>query len=252
MLKPVPGQKSEKSPAKVRKTVLLSIASGLGVLVLIAIVMAFVGKHEITVTQAQLQQRIDAALNQRLAQQHDAGRDDIVISSAQLQLSDSTVTVSVAASGSKFKHAVDVNATAHGKLRYEKSTGSFYFDPDSVDLTKLEIDRRTIKENAEGLLDQLGASDERKGKLSDEAEAWVHTKVERLAMRGLQHHAVYTFPASMKGQAGRALLQGVEVKNGTIVLHVSYLQLVGTFLIYALVFVAAVFATVLFLCRKPV
>ena len=59
-------------------------------------------------------------------------------------------------------------------------------------------------------------------------------------MHQLQYHPVYTLPGTIKGHMAKMMLQRVEVKNGTIVLQMSYLRFAGWCLLYMLVFVVGV------------
>ena len=128
-------------------------------------------------TQNELQERIDAALGQRLAdQQRGSVSNALVISSAHLELVDDKIAVAVVASGNQFEHAVAVDAKAHGKLRYDSLSGSFYFDPDTVELTKLEIDQITMHQSVSNFIDKWVSSPKvnaRKDAISLAVEVWV-------------------------------------------------------------------------------
>jgi hypothetical protein len=227
-----------------KKKLAVIIAIGLTMIALIAVLLAVAGRHEITVTQNQLQERIDAALGQRLAaQERGAVPNSLVISSAHLELVNDKIAVAVVASGNQFEHAVAVDAKAHGKLRYESLSGSFYFDPDTVELTKLEIDQLTVQQSVSNFIDKWVSSpkvNERKDAISMKAEVWVRNGLQRIAVHQLQYHPVYTLPGTVKGHMAKMMLQRVEVKNGTIVLQMSYLRFAGWCLLYALVFVVGV------------
>jgi hypothetical protein len=219
-------------------------AAGLSVIALCATLLALAGRHQVTVTQNEIQQRIDTALGQRLAdQQRGAVAGDLVISSARLKLADDKMAVAIEASGNKFGHAVAVNAKADGKLRYESLSGSFYFQPQSIELTKLEVDQGTVQQGVSKLIDKWISSptiNQHKGEIATRVDVWVRDRLQRLAERGLERYPVYTLPSTLKGRTAQMLIQRVEVKNGSIVVQMSYLRFAGYCLLYTLLLAAGV------------
>ncbi len=206
----------------------------------------FFGVHEIRMPQAELQQKIDAKLPY-------VTKSGITVSNAKLDLSDNKVGIEVVASVTNSAGPVSVlngeyRATAgtRGNLRYDSAGGSFYFHPQELTIDRLDRNGKTV-------FDKKVA-----GKVGSVIGQWTGANVNALAQRfqGVMQGAaesvldrtpVYTLPDSMKGRVVRSVLTSVEVKDGTVIAHISLWQLTYTVIGYALAFVITVVLLLLLL-----
>jgi len=198
------------------------------------------GVSEVVLQQADLQQRIDAKLPF-------VTKNGVTVSQAQIDLSGDKIGLNVAASASKLGVSYGVKASTRGDLRYDNSRGAFYFHPDALNVTDVKIGDQSVEDKASSLIDKFVKSPKilaNKEHLMTVANDLVQHSIQRGAEITLERVPVYTLPDNFKGHVARLALQSVEVKNGAVVAHLSFMQLTGMVLLYAGLFVLVLAAAV--------
>jgi hypothetical protein len=197
---------------------------------------AFFGAQQITMTQAELQQKIDAKMPYTT-------QNGVTVSNVQLDLTGDKIGLSIDASATKFKTEFTIGAQTTGVLRYDSSRGAFYFHPESLKMTRAEAKGTPIAEKVGAFIDKWVDSkkiQDNKSEIMTAADEIVHTMVQKSAEAVLIRVPVYTLKDDFKGTVVRAALTDVEVKNGTVIAHLSLWQLTKTVLLFLFVLVASI------------
>jgi hypothetical protein len=206
---------------------------------------AFFGTHEITMTQAELQQKIDTKMPYTT-------QNGVTVSNVKLDLSGDKIGLSVDASATKLGTEFLIGAQTSGNLRYDNASGAFYFSPDTLKMTRMEANGTKVSEKVGAFIDKWVDSKkilDNKAELTTAAEEIVHTMVQKSAETVLTRVPVYTLPNDLKGTVVRAFLKDVEVKNGTIIAHLSLWQFTLNVIAFLFVLVIAIGLTIVLLAN---
>lgn len=191
------------------------------------------GGSDVVLPQQELQQKIDAKLPF-------VTKSGVTVSQAQLDLSGDKIGLTVTASAVKGYHAYSLQAQTRGVLRYDNGSGSFYFRPEALGVTNVQMDSVGVPSEAAAIFDKLVPSEKLhadKDAILTEAAKLMQSTVQRGAEIALAQVPVYTLPHNFKGNVARMALSSVEVKDGTIIAHLSFLQFSGMMLVFAGAFV---------------
>jgi len=181
-------------------------------------------------TQSQLQHKIDEKL-------HFTAKT-VTVENVQLNLADDKINLTFDASTIKFKSHYAVSAATTGKLRYDSGQGAFFFTPEKLALSNFTVNDNVVGAKAEGLVDRLlGDSKlaERKDAFKESAHTVVENAVQEGAQMVLERIPVYTLKDDIKGTIIRMSLTGVEVRDNTLIAHISIWQFTMSVLMFGLV-----------------
>jgi hypothetical protein len=190
------------------------------VVALVGIAWTFFGVHEIRMTQAEIQQKIDAKMPHTT-------KNGVTISNVRLDLADDKIGLALDASATKFHTEYAIGAQTKGTLRYNSAEGSFYFQPDLLKVTRVEANGASVSDKAGKFIDKWVDSkkiNDNKAELMATAEEVVQSLVQKSADVVLTRVPVYTLPDNLKGNVVRVFLEDVEVKDGTVIAHLSIWQ----------------------------
>lgn len=203
------------------------LAAGvLVVLVLIGLAWAIFGVDQVSMTQAALQARID----EKMPMKRTLG----TVSNARLDLANNKINLSFDASTSLLAREYSAHATTTGTLRYDRLKGAFFFIPDELGLSNF---RRV-------------AGEEEKVKKTSALFELFKPAIQKAAVMAFEHIPVHTLKHDFKGIVIRTVLERVEVRDGTVIAHLTFVQLTKTVAILALVLIVLV-AYIVYLVRHP-
>lgn len=198
------------------------------------------GVSDVVLPQADLQQRVDAKLPF-------VTKNGVTVSQAQVDLSGDKIGLTLTASATKLHVDYTLAASTRGVLRYDNARGAFFFHPEALNVIDVKVGAQSVEEKASTLFDKYVKSPRlQAGKehLLAVAGELVQSSVQRGAEIALERVPVYTLPDNLKGHVARLALQSVEVKNGAVIAHLSFLHLTGMVLFYAFMFVLVVAASI--------
>jgi hypothetical protein len=219
-------------------TMVLAAVSAVG------IVWGATSSFDKILTQSQLQQKIDEKLP--------FTAKSVTVSNVQLNLADEKINLKFDASTVKFNSQYAVSAATVGALRYDSSRGAFFFTPQKVDLSNFTVNDKLVGSKVGGLVDRLlGESKlaEHKDAFKEEAHNVVEKTIQDGAQMVLERIPVYTLKDDIKGSIIKMSLTGVEVRDQTLIAHISLWQLTlsaltfGVVLIFSLVLAVGLIAT---------
>lgn len=227
-----------------RRTAFWGVTAVLLVVGVVGLLFTVFGSHTLTFTQAELQQKVDAKLPYTTA------KHNVTVNGATVDLSGDRIGLVFEAETVKVGQDFKINAGTTGNLRYDVKEGSFYFTPQTLEMTNFEVNDKVFGRRFGQFLDRHLSSGlvERRQQLAAWAKTETTEKVQSAAEAALARIPVYTLKNDFKGNIARMTITNVEVKDSTLIVHLSFLQLTGFVLLYALLFVAALaFAVVLVL-----
>jgi len=188
---------------------------------------------DVVLTQAQLQQKVDAKLP--------FSAKGVTVSKAEVDLSGDKIGLKLDASGTHFKTTFAGSAESKGTVRYDSTRGAFYFSPEELKVSNLKVNDSTVTDKLDHLLDKLGSPRVQAGKdaIVAKTEAVISDLIQSVASATLERVPVYTLKGDFKGIVVKAMLTSVEVKDSKVHAHLSIWQLTVTVAIYIFAFVLA-------------
>ncbi len=197
----------------------------------------FFAEQSITISQSELQNRIDAKMPF-------AAKHGVTVSKATVVLGND-ITLDFVASTQKFGKEYSLNGAGKGVLTYDNSRGAFFFKPEKLELKDFKADGAgiSIGDKVGGLLDKWVDSPKitaNKQEIVEAAEVAGQRLVQRSAEAVLAITPVYKIPDTLKGQTIRMFLHSVEVKDGNLVAHLSLWQFTVSVLLFGLALLAAI------------
>jgi hypothetical protein len=207
----------------------------LAILAAAGIVWGATSSFDKVLTQNQLQQKINAKLP--------FTAKTVTVENVQLDLSGDKINLTFDASTEKFKSQYAVSAATTGKLRYDSSRGAFFFAPEKVALSNFTVNDHVVGARVDGLLDHL-LGDSKLGQRKDAFKETAHDVVENAVQEGTQvvlaRIPLYTLKDDIKGTIIKMSLTGVEVRDHTLIAHISIWQLSMSVLLFGLTLVVSV------------
>jgi hypothetical protein len=197
----------------------------IGILILLACVVAGLiwlsyRKYDFVLTEKEIQSKIDA----KLPFTTESG---VTISKAVLDLTHDKIGIALEAEATKLGTKMAVCAKASGVLRYDGKEGSFYFHPESLELTDLKTDGDSVSSKLGALFDEWIKSPalvEQKDNLVAAGSKAVNYLLHKAAELMLGSTPLFTLPNDLKGNTVRLCLQSVVVQNRTVTAHVTFWQ----------------------------
>jgi len=209
------------------------------VVAVIGIGWSFFGVDQISMTQAQIQEKIDEKMP--------ATQKGVTVSNVKLDLADDKIGLTLNAATTKFNTEYRMSTATRGTLRYDHSRGAFYFHPETLKITDIQANGSNVADKVGGFIDKWVDSPkivDKKAELMAKAEELTQSLVQKSAETVLERVPVYTLKKDWKGIVIRAVLTDVEVKDGNVVAHLSLWQLTKTVALFLVMFVAAIGMTV--------
>lgn len=207
------------------------------------------GVHEISMTQADIQKKIDEKMPYE-------SKNGVKVDNVKLDLSDNKLGLSVDAKATKFKTEYQLSAKTKGELRYDRNRGAFYFHPEQLHLSDVRANGTNVSEKVGKFIDKWVDSKkilDNKAELMAAAEDLVQSLVQSSAEAALTRVPVYKLQDNFKGYVVRAALERIEVRDGMVIAHVSLWQLTWTVLGWLLLLLLAIgFVILLFVCPEAV
>jgi hypothetical protein len=193
------------------------------------------GVHEITMSQAEIQVKIDEKMP--------ATQKGVTISGAKIDLSGDKLGLNFDAATTKFNTEYRMSTATRGTLRYDHGKGAFYFVPEELKISGIKANGASVSEKVGGFIDKWVDSkkiQDNKAELAAKAEEVAQGLVQKSAATVLERVPVYKLKDDFKGYVVRAVLTNVEVKDGNVIAHLSLWQLTKTVIAFAFSLVVAV------------
>lgn len=198
------------------------------------------GFSEVKMSQAELQQRIDAKMPHTT-------KNGVTVSDVHLDLTGDVIALSLGAKATKLKTEFDIKAQTRGILTYNNLDGTFHFRPEELKLTDVKTNGESVANRLDRFVDKWVDSKkilDHKDELVHAAAGLVNTTIQAAAEKTLEHVAVYKLPDNLKGNVARMFLQSVEVKDGNVIAHLSFWQFTKMVMFYGFVLIAAIGMTI--------
>jgi len=219
------------------------------------------GKHELTFSQQQIQQRISTKIPMTVpvklppivANHLPAGASrDLTVSNVELQLHDNKIWLHIDADATEFKRPIHASAETEGTLEYRPTKGNpdelaFFFVPITMSVSNVTVGEKplgdTVRSKLGAMADKLADRYDielPREELHAEIHAFMQMALEDGARKFLDVVPAYQFKKDWKGTAARMAVSNVEVRDSNVIVTLSYLQLTMFVIFSALVFVAAI------------
>ena len=212
---------------------------------------ALYGTHTVTLSEAQVQERINRQINKEFTIQ---GRARVLvksvsIKSAEVHIEDAHVNAFIdlegtLRTGKKFTltaYAVGVPTYAHGE---------FYFKPEMMQVQKFAYEGSTPTEIFTRFAKRYVSDDKVRQLIEDKApklEEWMTTLAQNAATHSLEKRPVYRPKDDVKGLLMKASLESVSIDQHNIVVTFSLWQLTLSVLLGVCCLIAAIgFMVVMF------
>lgn len=198
------------------------------------------GFSEVKMSQAELQQRIDAKMPHTT-------KNGVTVSDVHLDLTGDVIALSLGAKATKLKTEFDIKAQTRGILTYNNLDGTFHFRPEELKLTDVKTNGESVANRLDRFVDKWVDSKkilDHKDELVHAAAGMVNTTIQAAAEKTLEHVAVYKLPDNLKGNVARMFLQSVEVKDGNVIAHLSFWQFTKMVMFYGFVLLLAIGMTI--------
>lgn len=198
--------------------------AGVLVLFLISIVCLWglYGTHSVSLTEVQVQERINTQLGKEFKLR---GKASILVKSVSVK----GAIVHIA--DEKLTTLVDVYGTLRTGQKFTLTTyavgipaysgGQFFFKPSAIEVRKFALEE-TVQSRALARLTERYLSDEQARK--DIAE-WITETAQSSATHALEQKPVYTLKNDVKGVLIKASLDSVKIEQDRIIITFSLLQL---------------------------
>lgn len=132
--------------------------------------------------------------------------------------------------------------------------GTFHFKPDELKLVDVKTNGESVSNRVDHMIDKWVTSKkvlDNKDEVVKAAADLINSMVQKSAELTLERVPVYTMPDTLKGTMARMFLKSVEVKDQTIIAHLSFWQFTKTLCLYIFMTVAAVaFVIALIACPE--
>lgn len=189
--------------------------------------------YEISLTQQEIQSRIDAKLGQELPVKGPAQAivRSLRVKAAQLVLAGGSATIDLDIEGAlRNGKSFEIAASTQGAPTY--SDGAIYFTPTKIDTTKITYEGASVSELAGRLSDRLPIGEKARQLVEDkahQADGWAQAAAEAAMRRFLEERPVYRLKDdTTKGAALKAALEKIDVEDGRIVATFSLWRLTTT------------------------
>jgi hypothetical protein len=206
------------------------------ILALLGLGWAVLGKHQVSMAQAEIQSKIDAQMPNT--------QKGVTISNVKLDLADNKINLTLDATASAMGVECRMTGATRGTLRYDSSEGSFYFHPESLDIKDFKAAGANVSDKVSGLIDKLDRKkdkdDDPKSGLMDKVKDTARDLAQKGAENAFERMPIYTLQQDFKGSVVKAVLTDVEIKDRKVIAHLTLVQFTTIAAILALLIVAAI------------
>lgn len=213
---------------------------------IVGIIIAANAVHDITLTQTEVQKKIDDKLP--------ATKDGVTVERVQVEFRENLLLLIIDGKGEKLGQKFAVSVNARGTPYYDSFKGAFYFRPDDLQITNLKLNGDDISNKVEKFIDKYVDSEKinkNKNEISSIIEEWVRGVIGNIVTWTLMRIPIYTLPDTMKGNTVRMMLKSVEVHDGSVTLRLSFWQFTKIVAIYCFILLLAIaIAICLFRCPE--
>lgn len=205
---------------------------------------AFIGDKKVSLTEAQLQSKIDAKMPFEQKGVH--------INDAHIDLSNDRINLSFEAATQRLGTDVKMHVTTIGNMRYDQKAGAFYFEPEEVRISNVHAHGIDIGGTVGTFVKKVGSKKiiEKAGELAEKLDKATQSAIQQAAAAALQRTPVYKLQDDFKGQLIHASLKKVEVQDHKVIAHISIWQLTLAVIGYILLIVIGI-AILIMLCACP-
>ena len=216
-----------------RKLVWIVIAL-LGVASLIGLVVSINSIQDITLTEQEVQSRVDSKLPLE--------KDGMVLNGLQVNLDNNLLNVVASFEGKKWGQEFSATINTEGTPYYNNLDGTFHFRPNKITVREIRVRGEAVSTKVEKFIDKYIDSpkiNQNAGEIAMKIEEWVNGSTENTTTFALQRIPIYTLPDTLKGNTVRMLLKSVDIGNDNLTLHLSFWQFTKMVFMYILIFIVA-------------
>lgn len=204
---------------------------GVGVLALIAaaLLWGIYGSHTISLTEAQIQERINAQLNKEIKPNGGTGFfvKSVGVKNATVSLGHEQLTALIEVEGT-LRGAKKFSLTAQAVGNPEYSAGKFFFRPSAIEVREFSFEGDSPSEVMTRLAKRYLSDEKARQAVNDAApkiESWMTTVAQNAATHVLDRRPVYTLKNDVKGVLIGAALESVKVRGDKLIINFSLWQL---------------------------
>ena len=208
-----------------------------GVIAVLGIIYGIYNVQDIKLSQSQIQEKIDAKLP--------LVRGDVIVTKVSVNFVYNSLHLMMDAEGKKWGQKFSISSSAVGKPRFNSQNGTFYCEPEDFGILSLNIKGDSLSKKTEKFIDKWVDSSKiqsNKEAIGKKVEEWVFSSIEDTAVWALKRIPVYSLPDTFKANVFRLLLKDVEIKDGNLILHLSFLKFTLTAVFYILLVVICIIA----------
>lgn len=203
------------------------------VLLTLTVIFAFAGAAwtafgtaEVTLSQSEIQSKIDSKMPFAI-------KEDIALSELKVDLSGDRINLKFKASATKFGTTYNLAAQTTADLEYRTGEGKFFFHPSLVQIDSLSLDGGKANAVANSIIEMVSeGNQEKREAILAKAKTLLNAGAQKAVEATLNRVPVYTLKDDFKGHVARLAIKSVEVKNGSVIAHLSLWQLSKMVLVY--------------------
>lgn len=153
-------------------------------------------------------------------------KSGVKVNSANVNVGEKDVAIAFAMEGNRLGQKFQLAASARGVPEYRHSGGEFFFRPSEVQVLQFAYDKDGKIGNMMRSVTNTFIKDESRRAAMLKAvpvlESWVKSWVESGAVMALEKIPVYRLKNDVKGWVAWSALESVKVKNGQVVVAISF------------------------------
>lgn len=203
----------------------------------IACLWGLYGTHSVSLTEAQVQERVTAQLDKEFSVGGKAGLlvRNVRVKNAAVHIADGKLAALVDVEGTlRVGQKFSLTSYAVGAPTYHD--GRFFFKPSTIEVRKFVLED-TVKSRALARLVERYLPDE---KARQDIADWVTETAQSAATHALEQRPIYTLKNDVRGVLIKASLESVKIERDSILITFSLMQLtlsvaLGIFCVFAAV-----------------
>lgn len=206
------------------------------ILALAAAAWTAFGTEEVALSQSEIQGKIDSKMPFEV-------KEDITLSDVKIDLSGDKINLQFKASAKKFGTTYNLEAQTNADLEYRSGEGKFFFHPSLVQIDSFNANGGPAVEKATALIEKwVNPNNGQRDELMAKAKTLLNAGVQKAVEATLNRVPVYTLKDDLKGNVARLAIKSVEIKNGSVIAHLSLWQLSKMVLVYLVLGVISILA----------
>jgi hypothetical protein len=184
------------------------------------------GTSEVALSESEIQSKIDSTMPFEV-------KEDITLSEVKVDLSGDKINLQFKASATKYGTTYNLAVHTTADLEYRSGEGKFFFHPSLVQIDSLSANGGPAVEKATALLEKwVNPEHGQREELLAKAKTLLNAGVQKAVEATLNRVPVYTLKDDLKGSVARLAIESVEIKNGSVIAHLSLWQLSKMVLVY--------------------